>query len=356
MKILLTVLVGYFGYIVAKKLMMPAPGMVGSMIAVGIFNVTIGHAYLPVEIKLITQAISGAFIGVQVYKEDVMQIRKLIKPILLLIVMLTVNTFIVGIVISLITNIDVVTALLSCVSGGVTDMALISLDMNADSSVVALLQLVRLVGTLLFFPTWIQWISRNNDEQIEMMNTCDQKINSGSKLNRSLNKYIKVKCEKLIFTLLITILAGLVGLIMNFPSGILVCSMVVVAFFNSTTTKTYMPNKIRIAAQILAGSLVGCSVTRDTVLGLKDLVIPAVLLLISYLVVNLFYGVICKKLKLLDFKSALFASSPAGVSDMALIAGDLGADMKKTSIIQVARLVYAIGIMPILIQLFIDYI
>lgn len=356
MEILLTILVGYFGYVIAKKLKTPAPGMVGSMIAVGIFNVCIGNAYLPVEVKLITQAISGAFIGVQVYKEDLMQIKKLIKPIILLVLMLTVNTFVVGIGIAMISKVDLVTALLSCVSGGVTDMALISLDMNADASIVALLQLVRLVGTLLFFPSWIQWITRKDDEKINTVNCTDSEVNLNGRLNQFLAKFIKSKNEKLVFTLLITLLAGIIGFLTNFPSGVLVCSMTLVAIFNSTTTQTYMPNKVRIAAQICAGSLVGCSVTRDTILGLKELILPAFFLLLSYLVVNYLYGKICNRIKYLDFKSALFASSPAGVSDMALIAGDLGADMKKTSIIQVARLVYAIGIMPILIQLFMTYI
>ncbi|MDY5997170.1 MAG: AbrB family transcriptional regulator, partial [Erysipelotrichaceae bacterium] len=62
------------------------------------------------------------------------------------------------------------------------------------------------------------------------------------------------------------------------------------------------------------------------------------------------------RFKLLDFKSACFSACPAGVSDMALIASDLGADLKTTAVIHVVRLIYAIGFMPSIIALFITLI
>ena len=146
-----TVAVGFIGFRIAKKLKAPAPAMIGSMIAVGITNIAFDYAYLPVVIKNFTQVITGAFIGVQIKKHDLLQLKSVYKPAILLIMILTLNTFIIGSIIHFGFNIDYTTALLSCVAGGITDISLISMDMNADSSIVAILQLVRLVVTLTCF-------------------------------------------------------------------------------------------------------------------------------------------------------------------------------------------------------------
>ncbi|MEG0978224.1 MAG: AbrB family transcriptional regulator, partial [Bacilli bacterium] len=134
----------------------------------------------------------------------------------------------------------------------------------------------------------------------------------------------------------------------------LVFAMLSTAFLNCTTRHAYMPLTIKTGAQIFAGALVGCTLTRETIINFQKLVLPVFLLITSYLLVNLIFSLICKKKKYLDMKSALFASCPAGVSDMALIAGDLGGDMAKTALIQVVRLVFVIACMPTLSQIFVN--
>ena len=88
-----TVAVGFVGFKIAKKLKAPAPAMIGSMIAVGITNIAFDYAYLPVVIKNFTQVITCAFIGVQIKKHDLLQLKSVYKPAILLIIILTLNTF-----------------------------------------------------------------------------------------------------------------------------------------------------------------------------------------------------------------------------------------------------------------------
>lgn len=54
----------------------------------------------------------------------------------------------------------------------------------------------------------------------------------------------------------------------------------------------------------------------------------------------------------MDRKTALFASCPAGASDMALIASEIGDDLSKVGTFQIVRLLYSIAVMPQLIMLF----
>lgn len=354
LKMIFTVVVGFIGFMIAKKLKAPAPAMIGSMIAVGITNIIFDYAYLPVTIKSFTQVITGAFIGVQVKKHDLLQLKSVYKPALLLIIILTFNTFLIGSIMHFIFKIDYTTALLSCVAGGITDLSLISMDMNADTSTVALLQLVRLVTTLTCFPIMIEYMCRNIDERAENKTVIVEKIENG--LNRLLNKICKSSNAKVACTLIIAGIFGYIGYVLKFPSGVLVMAMFSVAFLNCFTDITYIPLNLKFYAQIFAGALVGCNITRSALSGFVNLFIPALLLVLGYFLVNIIYAKICSKFNLLDFKSACFSACPAGVSDMALIAADLGADLKTTAVIHVVRLIYAVGIMPTIITIFINLI
>lgn len=80
------------------------------------------------------------------------------------------------------------------------------------------------------------------------------------------------------------------------------------------------------------------------------LIVPIMLLLASYLLINVFFGYMMYKRGILDLQSALFASSPAGATDISLLAGDLGGDMAKIAGIQISRTLYTVIIMPLLVK------
>lgn len=353
-QISVTLLSGFLGYFCAKKMKIPAAGMIGSMAAVGLLNVIWTKAYFPTEIRVFTQIIAGSFIGIQIHKKDLVSFKELYKPCLLLLFMLTINTFITGVLIHVLCDVELVTALLSCCAGGATDISLIAMDMGADTSIVAMMQVLRLFIVILCFPAWIKLLIRN--EKQEESTFVEPKVTISNNFNTLLTKVLKTNTSRLIFTLGLAFLFGYLGYCLKIPSGALMFSMFATAFLNCTTRHAYMPISIKTGAQIFAGTLVGCSLTRETIINFQKLALPVLLLMISYIIVNIGFGYLCKKLKYLDLKSALFASCPAGASDMALIAGDLGADMAKTALLQVVRLVFVIACMPMLVQLFVNVI
>lgn len=295
MNIILTFIAGFIGYKIAEKMKLPAPAMIGSMLAVGLTNLIFDYAYMPVIIKNFTQVIAGAFIGIQIKKHDLLQLKTIYKPAILLVVMLTVNTFVIGSIMHYIFKLDYVTALLACIPGGITDVSLISMDMNANTSSVALLQLVRLITTLTCFPLFIQFMCRNTDERSENETVVVSKIDNG--LNRVLNKVCDSENKKMVLTLIIAGIFGYIGYRLHFPSGVLVMSMVSVAFLNCFTEVTYIPKKLKFFAQVFAGALVGCNMTRSAMSGITGLIIPAILLVSSYFLVDMVYAFICQKFK-----------------------------------------------------------
>ena len=349
-KIIVTLITAYLGYQLGRKLKLPAPAMIGSMLLVGIMNIIFGYAYFPKLIKVFTQAIAGAYIGQSIYRKDIKNIKYLWKALVLLLFILSVNTILVGFLMNHFFNVDLVTALLASVAGGVTDISLISIDMGAQTSTVALLQMSRLLIVMVTFPFWITWFTRN-EKTVLNDKISDQKEVINNRVNDYLNSVLKNDQIKIVFTVMIALIAGIIGYYLSIPAGVLIFSIAFITLFNCTTNCVIVPLKLKTLAQLLAGSLVGSTINYETFLNLKNLIGPCVILITSYVIVNIIYSLICKKYNLLDLKSAMFASCPAGGSDIALIAADLGADMVKIAIIQAIRMVYVIAVMPQIIAL-----
>lgn len=350
--VILTILVGIIGWKIAKILKLPAPGMLGSMILVGMTNILFSYASFITPVKVFGVALSGAYIGMQIRKKDIRNFQYLIKPFLILILMLTVNTFVAGALIHVLCDIDWLTALLSCVAGGVTDMSIVAMDMGASAGTVAMLQTIRLVGVLLIFPYWITFLTKDEPEALD-----DDRLTLQEQDNRSfLDRFIKNQRDRVIFTLIVSLISGYIGLWSKIPAASMMLPMFVVMFLNVTTNACHVTKGEKLIAQVLAGSVVGCSIEASTFSSLDTTLLPATILLVSYFIVNYLFSILCKKKKMLDMKSAMFASAPGGATDMTLIAADLGADLTKIALIQAMRAAYVVSVMPLLIVLFLDLI
>ena len=160
------------------------------------------------------------------------------------------------------------------------------------------------------------------------------------------SKIVHTHRGKVIFTVAVSVACAAIGQASGVPAASMVFPLVVVAALNLSASACSLPLSIKNVAQLLAGSLVGASITAKTFASIESTLVPVVMLVVSYWLVNCFYAFACSRLHLLDLKSALFVSSPGGATDMALIAADLHADLTKIAVLQVLRAVYAVAVMP----------
>lgn len=344
-KIVETLIVGLIGGLIARRLKMPAPFMTGSMLAVALFSMFTNQMYMPNNMKTFAQIISGAYIGQQVSKNDLLNFPKLAKSIILLMTFFTINMFVMGYLFSSLFSIDVVTALLCCMPGGIMDVSLISIDMGAQAEIVATMQLARLVGMLLILPYWIKFLL----SRLEKKNDASTEVPK-----KKMKKQLPIGTNDAIINdgaiLIIAGLGGLLGLYLRIPVGALMFSLIFSSILKIVKNTAQLNSGIRYTAQVFAGTIIGNTFNRDSLSQLGSLIVPAVLLLISYLIINVLFGYIVYKRGVLDLKSALFASSPAGATDISLIAGELGGDMPKIAGIQICRTLYTIIVLPNLVR------
>lgn len=344
MKLIITLLIGFSGGLTALRFKVPAGAMIGSMLSVALYNIITGNAFLPQDVRVITQIAAGAFIGSGIRKKDVLDLKSMIKPAVLMVSFMIILDLLMGYVMYKTTAINLVTCLFACAPGGIVDMSLISNDLGADSSKVAILQLVRLISVMLLFPIIMKCIAERYDTP--------KKYDDNNCVSMPTNNHIsqKEKYINLMITISVALVAGFIGYISKIPAGAMTFAMVAVGSLNVIFNRGYMPINMRRATQVFAGVLIGERMMYSDLIALKSVLIPAFILLIGIIAVNLCIGFLISRVSGLELITSLLASAPGGVSDMAIIAKDLGGDAPKVAILQLARYVCVIAIFPIIIK------
>lgn len=154
----------------------------------------------------------------------------------------------------------------------------------------------------------------------------------------------------ILITLFIAFVGGTIAMRLKVPAGALVGAMVAVAIYNVFTSQGNVPKNFKVIAQIVVGGMIGLNFTKESVMGLKDLVFPAVIVVIGLTILSLTLGFIIHKLTGLDLVTALFSSAPGGITDMTLMSEAYGAETHKVALLHLMRLITVITIYPIAIN------
>lgn len=344
-RLLVTVLIGAAGAWALYKLRVPAGAMAGAILLVGAFQIATGYGYFPRAVKTAVQAVAGGFIGQRIGRSDLRELRKIIKPSLQLFGGIVFLTFFTGLLIHHTAPVDTATALLSSMPGGITDVALMSTDVGADPAQSTALQLVRYLVAILILPQadariCARFAPAEKDREQEDFSAGTQKRRDG--------KHMAV-------TLAITAAAGALGKLSGFPAGAMVFSMFAVAAYNIQSGEAYLPKRMKIAAQCLAGVNIGVTITLGDILRFRELALPVVLVAANCVAVNYVLGLVLYKTNDLDLATSLFASVPAGMSDMALVSLEQGGEAPKVAVLQLVRYLCVMAFMPGCIKLFAEW-
>ena len=347
MPFFITILIGFIGSHIALKLKFPAGAMTGSLFAVAIFNIITGDAYIPQNIKIITQISTGTFIGAKITSADIKGLKDIFFPAIFLVISMAIFNFIMGFFIYYTTNIDIVTALFATAPGGITDMSILSYDFGADSSKVAILQLIRVISVLGFFPFFIKFLVKKFDKAGQNKPSSYNGIN----INTKKKLPFSIMLKKSLITVFIGVITGLLGFFLKIPAGAMSIAMTGTALYNIFSNNAYMPLKLRQFIQTFAGALIGAKMTMADVISLKSIAIPVLVVIIGFSLMNFILGMFIYKITDFSVQTSLFSAAPGGISDMSIIAGELGADTPKVAVMQFCRLVSVIAFYPILIKI-----
>ncbi len=344
----LTLLCGLMGGILANRLKLPAGFMIGAMAATAFFNVLSGHGMMPSEIKTAVQTVSGIFIGMKIRKSDLPTLKTILLPAVVSAAFMTLLCMGMGWMVRIFSGVDVITAILGCAPGGIVDMSLIAMDVGADTSVISVLHMIRLVTVLGVFPTLLQLLVKKIRRLEKQPAIAGQpEPFSPVQPDRQLSESLRI-----FLTALVGCLMGMLGKAAGIPAGPLLFAMMGTTAFNMLTSLASMPMPVKRSAQVLAGTLIGVNVTWEALVQLKSLLFSALVMLVLYFVINLLLAFLLHFVCHYDIMTAFFSCTPGGASDICLMVEDFGGDTARISIMQTTRAIIVVGMYPLLIQLF----
>jgi membrane AbrB-like protein len=153
-----TLIVAAIFGILGKWSKFPSGAFVFSIIAVLILKLKFDFAYLPRWLKQGAQVLSGCYIGSIITMSDIIDLRYLLIPLVIIIVGYIGNCFGVGVLISKTCGFSKKEAMLITTPAGASDMALISTDIGVNNTDVIILQVIRAVVVMTVFPQIVNLI------------------------------------------------------------------------------------------------------------------------------------------------------------------------------------------------------
>jgi membrane AbrB-like protein len=148
-------------------------------------------------------------------------------------------------------------------------------------------------------------------------------------------------------TLLLAFSVGFLGFKAKIPAGAMVFAMAAVAAMNILSGRAFLPEFTRPVLQGLGGTMIGHAITKADLRTFRRLWGPALLLIAGMIVLNVGVALLVHLCSAIDIPTAFFACSPGGLSDMALIADELGANSGQVSVLQLFRLVGICLVYPV---------
>lgn len=336
--------IGYLGYLLFRKVKMPAAGLTGSLFANAVITALgVKWASLPIALNIFLQTIIGVMIGSQFNKEKIKQIKKLALPSLLVGLWMITIGLCIGYLIANISDIDIGTALFSAVPGGMSEMSVLAMMYGLNVPIVVLFQFLRIVMVYFTVPIIAKYLNSkvNEPSEKDVINCTSSELNGNKEYN-------------VILTILIGVLAGYTGWILNIPGGTIIGSLIAVGGLRSSGVKLKaLPKKYVVAAQIGLGTTLGITFTPEVAKSLTDML--GMTILFSFIIVlnGLILGFVVHKLFKIDLITSLLACAAAGVSQMSAIALDMDADAVIVSVVQSIRLVAIVLILPPIILIII---
>lgn len=353
-EILLTIATAIMGGFAGKRLRLPAGYMVGALLATGLLNILWPAAAFPPDARVLAQLVAGAYIGMTVTRQSLAELRQMLLPSIVLLAGVSFFALISGFAIYYLSDLELTTALLATVPGGIVDMSMISLEFGAQPQIVAALQLERLVVIMTVYPFILKKIiarqRQKPDDAAKPVAAADLSAARPTTEKKSVQS--ESRWKDLLLTLLLAAVAGIGFFLAGIPAGALVGAMIATAVLNILSNgRAFVAPSIKSAAQITAGLLIGLTIDARSLGDLKNIALPAIIVLLECAAIGGVLGWLLWRFLRVDLATALFGSAPAGLSDMVLIALDEGGDPAKVMLLQLVRFIGVISIFPTLIKL-----
>lgn len=353
----LALVLGLAGWRVAQRLRMPVPTVLGAMLMVGAGSI-LGALDLTAapQIRIGLQMIIGTYAGYRFDQEASRRLKTMVPAVAGVTLWTVASALLVGFLLSLLTGMALPTALLGTAPGGLPEMSAVALTMHADVAVVATISATRLIAAMMAIPFMARRASGQTAGLARAATPLDDDDLGADALAGRDTRAVsdadpRRPRQPWLWTVLLGIGGGTLFTILQVPAAGVMGSLLSVAAGRIRGVPLSQPPVwLRTTAQLGIGIIIGTTFTPQTLSVLGQNALPvlgaAAATVASGLALS---GVLQRTLKV-DHQTALLACSPAGVTQMAVLSEELGAQTFVVSLFQLTRLTAVVVVMPLIFR------
>ena len=320
------------------KCKIPAGAIIGGMVGVALFSLATDRAATPAILSPLVLCVMGTFIGADLTKEDVGTLKKLMIPVLLLLSSLLFFSLLSSFAMYQFSDLDLVTALFGAAPAGIVDITLIAESFGGDMPIIAMLQTIRVALIVTLFPfVFSRLLKRKHAasehaEHLITIQTTRLEKTPGIK-----NAMVTLGCG---------LSFGMLAHAAHIPAGAMTFSMLSVSLLNLTTGRAYVSKHVQRVFMCFGGAVIGMRFTYDSFLAFSTLWPMVLIMLSGLMLISLVTGYLLHHFFRWDLATALFSAAPGGISDIAVISREYGANKTIVAFMQLCRFIGMILIYP----------
>lgn len=344
---IITLAVAFIGGAIAIHFRLPAGGLIGGMIAVAALNILTGNCTMYSEVKIAVQICLGAMSGSRVGRKELVDMKRLIVPILLMFCVCMALNIIFGIAVLKTTSLDISTALLSITPGGATDMVFVAADIGADTGMVGVMQSLRMVfSNCVLTIIFVAMINRHNKA-----NGIDETVGRDKQKKGRKEEHQAGYWKRVAIMYLFAAVGGLLFRYLGVPGGTLVGAMIFTVIHNCILGKTVYPTPVKKYQQVITGAYIGVGITMNTLSMIPSVAIGMLLSILDIMVYVLLMSFILRKTSKIDYGTSLLCSTPGGIGEVSILSEELGTDTATVAILNTARMILVVATFPSILKL-----
>lgn len=338
---------GTAGFLFFRRIKVPNPALLGAIFATGIMSVSGYYPAIPSRwVTFFSNMTIGVILGRQIDRKVVERVINLARFILIQVVGMLALSLVSGCALHKMTDLSPATAMLSGAAGGIAEMSAFAISIDADAAAVAFIQLFRIVTFMTLIP-YLSILAK----KLEARKNVTRQGDPNEKKEKSKPVFFS---RKDYFILIVTAFAGaFTANWLKIPTGALLGAMCACGICVLCLNKTYKYDvRIRHAAQIGLGLIMGERIGPETIPLLGRLFVPGLIITLIMLVGCVSLAFILHWSSGWDFVSCLLCAAPAGLSQIAAYAEEIGADSFTASIFHTVRIVGIVSFYPWIVPMF----
>ena len=332
--------VGFAGFLVFRLLRLPTPALLGPMVSTGFLSV-MGYypAFMTQPVSFAGNILLGMMLGRQIDRTVLSRLKVLRRYVAIVAVGMIALSLACGYAIYFVTDIPLVTSLISGAAGGISEMSLFGISVDADVTVIVFVQFFRLVVFLALVPYLATMASRLEEKGGNPRARWTPANDADPLPFFAAGDYPKL--------IVVCILVGWLGRISRIPTGAMLGAMIAGGSLAYVLKKRYLfPQQLGYFSQILIGTVMGQRIDQGVVSQLGSLLLPVLAATALMLAGSLLLAVLLYRISGWDFTTCLVCAAPAGLSQVALLADEIGVDLFTITIFHSVRIIGIVSIYP----------